>query len=82
MRKIANLIKNNLIFNDKEYFLKVKYNIEDNDIKLIFFYKSIGKTIIYLLKKVYDNKVFNNMLNYNKTNSSDIIIPYELPGYK
>lgn len=73
MRKIANLIKKNLIFNNQEYFLKVKYYTDYQHIKLIFFHKSFGGTTEYLLKPISKDSLDYNLLDNNSFNTYKLI---------
>lgn len=55
MRAITNKIKNKLIFNEKDYFIKTKYSLDSDFINLIFLKKSGFENSI-----VYELRPFNN----------------------
>lgn len=71
MRAITNKIKNNLIFNEKDYFMKTKYSLDSDFINLIFFKKSgFESPIVYELRPF--NKGYFVKLKDGQELNSDI----------
>lgn len=71
MRAITNKIKNNLIFNEKDYFMKTKYSLDSDFINLIFLKKSgFENSIVYELRPF--NKGYFIKLKDGQELNSDI----------